>query len=139
MSQYWRVLVKSYIPVLAEWITGAVALSGKRGIKNWQKGAKPYSARRKKNLPSMPTRVKRVYFHIIIKIECAGGGGKDFAEGYIPDCVFTRVEGFTDDEVSQMTDYLKANLTDLKKRAAYINPLTGLMVHNSDKRYACTA
>ena len=53
--------------------------------------------------------------------------GKDFAEGYIPDCVFTQVEGFTDDEVSQLTDYLRANLTDLKKRAAHINPLTGLM------------
>ncbi len=53
--------------------------------------------------------------------------GKDFAEGYIPDCVFTQVEGFTDDEVSQLIDYLKANLTDLKKRAAHINPLTGLM------------
>lgn len=51
----------------------------------------------------------------------------DFAEGYIPDCIFTKVQGFTDDEVSMLTDYLKANLTELKKRAAGINPLTAIM------------
>ena len=53
--------------------------------------------------------------------------GDDFAEGYIPDCIFTKVQGFTDDEVSMLTDYLRANLTGLKKRAAGINPLTAIM------------
>lgn len=53
--------------------------------------------------------------------------GDDFAEGYIPDCIFTKVQGFTEDEVSMLTDYLRANLTDLKKRAAGINPLTAIM------------
>ena len=53
--------------------------------------------------------------------------GEDYAEGYIPDCVITKSEGFTEDEVLNLIDYLKANLTDLKKRAARINPLTGLM------------
>ncbi len=53
--------------------------------------------------------------------------GDDFAEGYIPDCIFTKVQGFTDDEVSMLTDYLRANLTELKKRAAGINPLTAIM------------
>ena len=53
--------------------------------------------------------------------------GDDFAEGYIPDCIFTKVQGFTDDEVSVLTDYLRANLTELKKRAARINPLTAIM------------
>ena len=53
--------------------------------------------------------------------------GDDFAEGYIPDCIFIKVQGFTDDEVSMLTDYLKANLTELKKRAAGINPLTAIM------------
>ena len=53
--------------------------------------------------------------------------GDDFAEGYIPDCIFTKVQGFTDDEVSMLSDYLKANLTELKKRAAGINPLTAIM------------
>ena len=53
--------------------------------------------------------------------------GDDFAEGYIPDCIFTKVQGFTDDEVSMLTDYLRANLTGLKKRATGINPLTAIM------------
>ena len=53
--------------------------------------------------------------------------GDDFAEGYIPDCIFTKVQGFTDDEVSMLTDYLRANLTELKKRAAGINPLIAIM------------
>ena len=53
--------------------------------------------------------------------------GNDIAEGYIPDCVLTRVEGFTDEEASQLVDYLRANLTDLKKRAAGINPLNAFM------------
>ena len=53
--------------------------------------------------------------------------GDNFAEGYIPDCIFTKVQGFTDDEVSMLTDYLRANLTELKKRAAGINPLTAIM------------
>ena len=53
--------------------------------------------------------------------------GTDYAEGYIPDCVFTRVQGFTDEEVDQLADYLKANLTDLKKRAAAISPLNAFL------------
>ena len=53
--------------------------------------------------------------------------GKDYAEGYIPDCVFTKVQGFTDEEIEQLTDYLKANLTDLKKRAAAISPLNAFL------------
>ncbi len=53
--------------------------------------------------------------------------GEDVAEGYIPDCVLTKVQGFTDEEAGQLVDYLKANLTDLKKRAAGINPLNAFM------------
>lgn len=53
--------------------------------------------------------------------------GKDFAEGYIPDCVLTKVEGFTEEESAQLVDFLKANLTDLKRRAASINPLNAFM------------
>ena len=53
--------------------------------------------------------------------------GDDFAEGYIPDCIFTKVQGFTDEEVSMLTDYLRANLTDLKRKAAAINPLNAFM------------
>lgn len=60
--------------------------------------------------------------------------GKDFAEGYIPDCVLTKVQGFTDEEASQLVDYLRANLTEFKKRAAGINPLTAMMGKTGDKK-----
>ena len=53
--------------------------------------------------------------------------GACFAEGVIPDCKITKQRGFTDDEVRQLEDYLKANLTSLKKEAAKINPLTAIM------------
>ena len=53
--------------------------------------------------------------------------GADIAEGYIPDCVLTKVQGFTDEEASQLIDYLRANLTELKKTAATINPLNAFM------------
>ena len=60
--------------------------------------------------------------------------GEDFAEGYIPDCVLTKVQGFTDEEASQLVDYLRANLTEFKKRAAKINPLTAMMGKTGDKK-----
>lgn len=53
--------------------------------------------------------------------------GKDYAEGYIPDCVLTKVQGFSEEETGQLVDYLKANLTELKKRAAAVNPLNAIM------------
>lgn len=53
--------------------------------------------------------------------------GSDIAEGYIPDCVLTKVQGFTEEEASQLADYLRANLTQLKKTAAGINPLNAFM------------
>ena len=45
--------------------------------------------------------------------------GKDYAEGYIPDCVITKVQGFSDEEAEQLADYLK--------RAAAVNPLNAIM------------
>lgn len=49
------------------------------------------------------------------------------AEAVIPECKFIKNKGFTDDEISQMVDYLKKNLTELKKEAAKINPLKAIM------------
>jgi len=54
--------------------------------------------------------------------------GKDrYAEGTIPDCVLTKSEGFSEEEKVQLEDYLRANLTELKKTAARINPLKAIM------------
>lgn len=53
--------------------------------------------------------------------------GNCFAEGIIPDCKITKQKGFTEDEISQLEDYLKVNLTSLKKEAAKINPIKAMM------------
>ncbi len=53
--------------------------------------------------------------------------GRDYAEGYIPECVLTKVQGFTDEESESLQRYLKANLTELKKRAAKVNPISAMM------------
>lgn len=48
-------------------------------------------------------------------------------EASIPECSVIKNDGFTEDETSQMIDYMKANLTDLKKQAAKINPIKAIM------------
>ena len=53
--------------------------------------------------------------------------GRDYAEGYIPECELTKIQGFTDEEKESLERYLKANLTELKKRAARVNPFTAMM------------
>lgn len=49
------------------------------------------------------------------------------AEAVIPECRFIKNNGFTDDEISQMIDYLKMNLKDIKKEAVKVNPITAIM------------
>lgn len=53
--------------------------------------------------------------------------GKRNAEGEIPACVINKCEGFTDEEKAQLEDYMKANLTTLKKMASNINILDAMM------------
>ena len=43
------------------------------------------------------------------------------AEGKIPDCAITSNDGFSEDEVQQLEDYMKQELPQLKKMAAEIN------------------
>jgi len=53
-------------------------------------------------------------------------GGR-FAEGVIPDCKIIKQKGFLEEEILQLEDYMRANLSDLKKEAAKINPFTAMM------------
>lgn len=43
------------------------------------------------------------------------------AEGKIPDCIITSNDGFNEDEVKQLEEYMKHELPQLKKMAAGIN------------------
>ncbi|MCR5774566.1 MAG: hypothetical protein K6G42_05730 [Lachnospiraceae bacterium] len=49
------------------------------------------------------------------------------AEGRIPDCVITHNKGFSDPEKEQLEDYMKRELTTLKKMASGINVVKALM------------
>lgn len=53
--------------------------------------------------------------------------GDRLLEAVIPECRVLENKGFNEDEVSQMIDYMKANLTSLKKQAAKINPITAMI------------
>lgn len=63
-------------------------------------------------------RVVRVNF------ERPGLKGKDFAEAILPDAVIEKSEGFHEDELTQLAEYLKENGPDIMAKAKTIsNPL----------------
>lgn len=49
--------------------------------------------------------------------------GKDYAEGIVPDNLIEKSEGFSDEEVQKLTEYLSANQADIMERARKINPI----------------
>ena len=53
--------------------------------------------------------------------------GKRKAEGYVPDCVITKNEGFEEDEVKMLELYLKQNQDMIREHAKLINPIKALM------------
>ena len=53
--------------------------------------------------------------------------GDRLAEGIIPDCKIIKQNGFTELQIAKLEDYMKANLTSLKKEASKINPFSAIM------------
>ena len=49
------------------------------------------------------------------------------AEGLIPDCKITKNKGFSDEEVGALEDYMRTNLSELKKMAANVNVMKAFM------------
>jgi len=49
------------------------------------------------------------------------------AEGKIPDCSIMSSSGFSKEEVSQLEDYMKRELPNLKKMASKVNVLDAFM------------
>ena len=49
---------------------------------------------------------RRVYVYF----ERPNEHGFDFAEGLLPECVFTKTYGFSEDELFELQDYLRCNL-----------------------------
>ena len=53
--------------------------------------------------------------------------GERKAEGYVPDCVITKSEGFEDDEVKMLELYMKQNQDQIREIAKVINPIKAFM------------
>ena len=49
------------------------------------------------------------------------------AEGYVPDCIITKNEGFEADEVKMLELYMKHNQDQIREMAKVINPIKALM------------
>lgn len=47
--------------------------------------------------------------------------GERIAEGTIPDCVIISAGDFTPEEITQMEDYMRRELMELKKAASSVN------------------
>lgn len=50
-----------------------------------------------------------------------------FAEGYIPDCKIEKSEGFSEEEIEMLEDYMKDNLETIKRYAADVDPIRSMM------------
>lgn len=61
--------------------------------------------------------------HIYVVFE----DGKRKAEGYVPDCVITKNEGFEADEVKMLELYMKHNQDQIREMAKVINPIKAFM------------
>lgn len=49
------------------------------------------------------------------------------AEGYVPDCIITKSEGFEKDEIKVLELYMKQNQDQIREIAKAINPIKALM------------
>ena len=53
--------------------------------------------------------------------------GKRKAEGYVPDCVITKNEGFEEDEIKMLELYMKQQQDTIRTLAKDVNPIKALM------------
>lgn len=53
--------------------------------------------------------------------------GKDWAEGIVPDGVIEKSEGFTQEEISKLQDYLVYEREMLLKQAKGVNPIRNML------------
>lgn len=53
--------------------------------------------------------------------------GKDWAEGIVPDGVIEKSEGFTEDEIERLVEYLAAEKDLIIQQAKGVNPIRSLL------------
>lgn len=50
-----------------------------------------------------------------------------YAEGYVPDCKIVRQQGFSEEEITKLEEYLLENIAAIKREAQDINPIKAMM------------
>lgn len=50
-------------------------------------------------------------------------GKSDYAEGIVPSGAIEKSSGFSEEELEQLSDYLKINAADIMKKAKEVNPI----------------
>lgn len=50
-------------------------------------------------------------------------GKNDYAEGIVPNGVIEKSSGFSEEELAQLSDYLKINAADIMTKAKEVNPI----------------
>ena len=50
-------------------------------------------------------------------------GKNDFAEGIVPSGIIENYSGFSEEELHQLSDYLKYNASDIMAKAKEVNPI----------------
>ncbi len=53
--------------------------------------------------------------------------GKNFAEGYVPECKITSQKGFSEEEIAGLEEYLRANKEDILVKAKGVNPIKAML------------
>jgi hypothetical protein len=62
-----------------------------------------------------------------VSFEREGAQGKEIAEGVVPEAKIVKQNGFTEDEIKSLEEYLKSNADDIIAKAKVIsNPLKWL-------------
>ena len=53
--------------------------------------------------------------------------GDVFAEGFVPDCKIEHQNGFTDEEIKKLEEYMQDNLETIKRKAAEVDPILSMV------------
>lgn len=53
--------------------------------------------------------------------------GKDMAEYILPECKLKMSQGFTEEELKQLLDYVKGSQADIMEHARKVNPMKAML------------
>lgn len=63
----------------------------------------------------------------VVSVRFERAGGRDFADGLLPDCAIEKQQGFSEEEVEQLEVYLMEHADELMAKAKEMSKLTNLL------------